>query len=102
MESANKTDIATAETNCNESSTTSFALTSRILIKAGFARPDSAREAISDICKNCSQISINPQQILDYVGRAEDPDAAVAALRDISQSQPKLFLSLQKNRVILL
>ena len=99
MESANKTDIATAETNCNESSTTSFALTSRILIKAGFARPDSARDAISDICKNCSQILINPQQILDYVSRAEDPDAAVAALRDISQSQPKIISELaEKSR----
>ena len=99
MESANKTDIATAETNCNESSTTSFALTSRSLIKAGFARPDSAREAISDICKNYSQISINPQQLLDYVSRAEDPDAAVAALRDISQSQPKIIAELaEKSR----
>ena len=99
MESANKTDIATAETNCNESSTNSFALTSRILIKAGFARPDSAREAISDICKNCSKILISPQQILDYVGRAEDPDAAVAALRDISQSQPKIIAELaEKSR----
>ena len=99
MESANKTDIATAETNCNESSTNSFALTSRSLIKAGFARPDSARDAISDICKNYSQISINPQQILDYVSRAEDPDAAVAALRDISQSQPKIISELaEKSR----
>lgn len=89
MESANKTDIATAETNCNESSTTSCALTSRSLIKAGFARPDFAREAIVNICENCMNHAVSPQQFLDYVSRCADPDASLVALQNLVQAQPQ-------------
>lgn len=89
MESANKTDIATAETNCNESSTTSCALTSRSLIRAGFARPDFAREAIVNICENCMNHAVGPQQFLEYVSRCADPDASLVALQNIVQAQPQ-------------
>lgn len=89
MESANKTDIATAETNCNESSTTSCALTSRSLIRAGFARPDFAREAIVNICENCMNHAVGPQQFLEYVSRPADPDASLVALQNIVQAQPQ-------------
>ena len=89
MESANKTDIATAETNCNESSTTSCALTSRSLIKAGFARPDFAREAIVNICENCMNHAVSPQQFLDYVSRCADPDSSLVALQNLVQAQPQ-------------
>lgn len=89
MESANKTDIATAETNCNESSTTSCALTSRTLIKAGFARPDFAREAIVNICENCMNHAVSPQQFLDYVSRCADPDSSLVALQNLVQAQPQ-------------
>ena len=103
MESANKTDSATAENNFNETSeinsalnsalnsASTPALTSRTLIKAGFARPDAARKAIADICEACDKKFINPQLILECVTRAEDPDAAVLALRDIAQAQPQLI-----------
>ena len=111
MESANKTDSTTAENSFNETSeinsalnsatnsalnsatnsASTPALTSRTLIKAGFARPDAARKAIADICEACDKKFINPQLILECVTRAEDPDAAVLALRDIAQPQPQLI-----------
>ncbi len=89
MESANKTDSATAEINCNESSTTSFALTSRSLIKAGFARPDSARSAIKRIRENCNAVSF--EALLRSALTVEDPDSAVFALQDLSEAYPEII-----------
>lgn len=89
MESANKTDIATAETNCNESSTTSCALTSRSLIKAGFSRPDAARCAMIAICKNCNKISF--ETLLRSALTVEDPDSALLSLQDLSETYPEII-----------
>lgn len=102
MESAYMTDeIAyTNENNADavnssvDSSVGSAALTLRNLIKAGFARPDAAREAIIAICENYDQCALTPTQLLQYVARVEDPDTAVQALRSIMQSQPTIIAQL--------
>lgn len=77
-----------------DSSVGSAALTLRNLIKAGFARPDAAREAIIAICENYDQCALTPTQLLQYVARVEDPDTAVQALRSIMQSQPTIIAQL--------
>lgn len=89
MESANITDSATTETNCNESSTNSSALTSRSLIKAGFARPDAARCAMMAICKNCNKISF--ETLLRSALTVEDPDSALLSLQDLSETYPEII-----------
>lgn len=89
MESANRTDSATTETNCNESSTNSSALTSRSLIKAGFARPDAARCAMIAICKNCNKISF--ETLLRSALTVEDPDSALLSLQDLSETYPEII-----------
>lgn len=89
MESANRTDSATTETNCNESSTNSSALTSRSLIKAGFARPDAARCAMMAICKNCNKISF--ETLLRSALTVEDPDSALLSLQDLSETYPEII-----------
>lgn len=89
MESANITDSATTETNCNESSTNSSALTSRSLIKAGFARPDAARCAMIAICKNCNKISF--ETLLRSALTVEDPDSALLSLQDLSETYPEII-----------
>ncbi len=89
MESANITDSATTETNCNESSTNSSALTSRSLIKAGFARPDAARCAMMAIRKNCNKISF--ETLLRSALTVEDPDSALLSLQDLSEAYPEII-----------
>lgn len=89
MESANRTDSATTETNCNESSTNSSALTSRSLIKAGFSRPDAARCAMIAICKNCNKISF--ETLLRSALTVEDPDSALLSLQDLSEAYPEII-----------
>lgn len=89
MESANITDSATTETNCNESSTNSSALTSRSLIKAGFSRPDAARCAMMAICKNCNKISF--ETLLRSALTVEDPDSALLSLQDLSEAYPEII-----------
>lgn len=89
MESANRTDSATTETNCNESSTNSSALTSRSLIKAGFSRPDAARCAMIAICKNCNKISF--ETLLRSALTVEDPDSALLSLQDLSETYPEII-----------
>lgn len=89
MESANRTDSATTETNCNESSTNSSALTSRSLIKAGFARPDAARCAMMAIRKNCNKISF--ETLLRSALTVEDPDSALLSLQDLSEAYPEII-----------
>lgn len=89
MESANITDSATTETNCNESCTNSSALTSRSLIKAGFARPDAARCAMMAICKNCNKISF--ETLLRSALTVEDPDSALLSLQDLSEAYPEII-----------
>lgn len=89
MESANITDSATTETNCNESSTNSSALTSRSLIKAGFARSDAARCAMMAICKNCNKISF--ETLLRSALTVEDPDSALLSLQDLSETYPEII-----------
>lgn len=89
MESANRTDSATTETNCNESSTNSSALTSRSLIKAGFSRPDAARCAMISICKNCNKISF--ETLLRSALTVEDPDSALLSLQDLSETYPEII-----------
>lgn len=89
MESANITDSATTETNCNESSTNSSALTSRSLIKAGFSRPDAARCAMMAIRKNCNKISF--ETLLRSALTVEDPDSALLSLQDLSEAYPEII-----------
>ncbi|MFP1684889.1 bifunctional [glutamine synthetase] adenylyltransferase/[glutamine synthetase]-adenylyl-L-tyrosine phosphorylase [Gardnerella leopoldii] len=89
MESANRTDSTTTETNCNESSTNSSALTSRSLIKAGFARPDAARCAMMAIRKNCNKISF--ETLLRSALTVEDPDSALLSLQDLSEAYPEII-----------
>ncbi|MFU0528773.1 bifunctional [glutamine synthetase] adenylyltransferase/[glutamine synthetase]-adenylyl-L-tyrosine phosphorylase [Gardnerella vaginalis] len=89
MESANRTDSATTETNCNESSTNSSALTSRSLIKAGFSRPDAARCAMMAIRKNCNKISF--ETLLRSALTVEDPDSALLSLQDLSEAYPEII-----------
>ena len=89
MESANRTDSATTETNCNESSTNSSALTSRSLIKAGFSRPDAARCAMMAIRKNCNKISF--ETLLRSSLTVEDPDSALLSLQDLSEAYPEII-----------
>lgn len=89
MESANRTDSTTTETNCNESSTNSSALTSRSLIKAGFARPDAARCTMMAIRKNCNKISF--ETLLRSALTVEDPDSALLSLQDLSEAYPEII-----------
>lgn len=89
MESANRTDSTTTETNCNESNTNSSALTSRSLIKAGFARPDAARCAMMAIRKNCNKISF--ETLLRSALTVEDPDSALLSLQDLSEAYPEII-----------
>lgn len=89
MESANRTDSTTTETNCNESSANSSALTSRSLIKAGFARPDAARCAMMAIRKNCNKISF--ETLLRSALTVEDPDSALLSLQDLSEAYPEII-----------
>ncbi|RFT34461.1 bifunctional glutamine-synthetase adenylyltransferase/deadenyltransferase [Bifidobacteriaceae bacterium NR019] len=89
MESANRTDSTTTETNCNESSTNSSALTSRSLIKAGFSRPDAARCAMMAIRKNCNKISF--ETLLRSALTVEDPDSALLSLQDLSEAYPEII-----------
>lgn len=89
MESVNITDSATTETNCNESSTNSSALTSRSLIKAGFSRPDAARCAMMAIRKNCNKISF--ETLLRSALTVEDPDSALLSLQDLSEAYPEII-----------
>ncbi|RFT40175.1 hypothetical protein CG397_04550, partial [Gardnerella vaginalis] len=72
-------------------------LSYRTLVKAGFARPESARKTIEDICKNCENNSINVLKILESINRVEDPDYAILAFKDIYQSQKKTVENIAEN-----
>ncbi|KXA18445.1 [glutamate--ammonia-ligase] adenylyltransferase [Gardnerella vaginalis] len=65
-------------------------LSYRSLVKAGFARPESARKTIEDVCKNCEDDSLNALKILESIKRVEDPDYAILAFKDICQDQQKV------------
>ena len=94
VSSAVGSSVSSAVGSSVSSAVGSSALTLRNLIKAGFARPDAAREAIIAICENYDQCALTPTQLLQYVARVEDPDTAVQALRSIMQSQPTIIAQL--------
>ena len=94
VSSAVSSSVSSAVGSSVSSAVGSSALTLRNLIKAGFARPDAAREAIIAICENYDQCALTPTQLLQYVARVEDPDTAVQALRSIMQSQPTIIAQL--------
>ena len=72
-------------------------LSYRSLVKAGFARPESARKVIEDVCKNCANNSINTVKILESISRVEDPDYAILAFNDIYQSHKKVVENIAQN-----
>ncbi|UQA79719.1 bifunctional [glutamine synthetase] adenylyltransferase/[glutamine synthetase]-adenylyl-L-tyrosine phosphorylase [Gardnerella vaginalis] len=72
-------------------------LSYRSLVKAGFARPESARKVIEDVCKNCANNSINAVKILESISRVEDPDYAILAFNDIYQSHKKVVENIAQN-----
>ena len=85
----------------NSKSNLSFAqkndLSYRSLVKAGFARPESARKAIEDVCKNCVNNSINAIKILESISRVEDPDYAILAFNDIYKSHQNVVENIAQN-----
>ena len=64
-------------------------MSARDFIKAGFLRPDLAREAMETISRICPDISA--KLLFDSISVVEDCDAAVLALRDLVNIYPDII-----------
>ncbi|WP_196489631.1 hypothetical protein, partial [Gardnerella vaginalis] len=64
-------------------------ISARSLIRAGFLRPDSARDAIESILKSCECISY--EILFNCLNVVEDPDAAILSLRDLANIYPDVI-----------